>query len=97
MKQIKKRIIAFMCILSLLVSAFSMFSLNTGAEAASKALTITQARRLALAKSKSYQKIKSKISAKEVAYDAAVKSAKLIKKNLSTFRWSPLLSFKFTT
>lgn len=74
-----------------------MFSLNTGVKAASKALTITQARRLALAKSKSYQKIKSKISAKEVAYDAAVKSAKLIKKNLSTFRWSPLLSFKFPT
>lgn len=97
MKQIKKRIIAFMCILSLLVSAFSMFSLNTGADAAAKTLTIIQARRLALAKSKSYQKIKSKISAKEVAYDAAVKSAKLIRKNLSTFRWSPLLNFTFPT
>lgn len=97
MRQMKRSIVAYLCILSLLVSAFSMFSLDTGAKAASKALTITQARRLALAKSKSYQKIKSKISAKEVAYDAAVKSAKLIKKNLSTFRWSPLLSFKFPT
>lgn len=93
----KKRMLAFLCIISLIAPAFSMLSFHTGVMAAGKTLTITQARQLALAKSKSYQQIKSKISAKEVSYEAAVKSAKLIKKNLSTFRWSPLLNFVFPT
>ncbi|MBR1875573.1 MAG: TolC family protein, partial [Lachnospiraceae bacterium] len=35
------------------------------------------------------------VSSKQAAYESAVKSLKLKKKNMSTFRWSPLLSFKF--
>lgn len=63
--------------------------------AAPKTLRLTQAKNLALATSASYRKIKNKIELKKVSYAQAVKSLKLKKKNMSTFRWTPLLSFKF--
>lgn len=63
--------------------------------AAEQRLTLAQARSLALANSKTCKKIRAKIALKKVSYQQAVKSIKLKKKNMTTFRWSPLLSFKF--
>lgn len=63
--------------------------------AAQKQLTLVQAVSLAIANSSDYQKVQSKIALKEVKYKEAVKSIQLKKKNMSTFRWSPLLNFKF--
>lgn len=62
---------------------------------ADKLFTLSQAQNLALSKNKSYKRVKSKISMQQVKYAAAVKSIQLKKKNMSTFRWTPLLSFKF--
>ena len=39
--------------------------------------------------------MQSKIALKEVKYKEAVKSIQLKKKNMASFRWSPLLNFKF--
>ena len=63
--------------------------------AATDRISLTQSKKLALANSDSYRKIKSKISLKEVSYKQAVKSIQLKIKNKTTFRWSPLLSFDF--
>ena len=63
--------------------------------AANKTLSLTQSKKLALAGSDDYQKIKNKITLKEVSYKQAVKSVQLKIKNKTTFRWSPLLKFKF--
>lgn len=62
---------------------------------ADKLFTLSQAQNLALSKNKSYKRVKSKIAMQQVKYAAAVKSIQLKKKNMSTFRWTPLLSFKF--
>lgn len=64
-------------------------------QAAEYTLLLSQAKAIALANSDSYQQIKSKILLKEVSYKQAVKSVQLKIKNKTTFRWSPLLSFKF--
>ncbi|MDE7431559.1 MAG: TolC family protein [Lachnospiraceae bacterium] len=63
--------------------------------APNRRFTISQAVSLSLAKSRDYRKTKSKILMKQVKYKEAVKSIRLKKKNMSTFRWTPLLSFKF--
>lgn len=63
--------------------------------AADRTISLEQSRKLALAGSDSYRKIKNKIVLKEVSYRQAVKSIQLKIKNKTTFRWSPLLSFTF--
>lgn len=84
------------------ISLFLCTVLMTGAlqaaqpvQAAEYTLLLSQAKAMALANSDSYRRIKSKISLKEVSYKQAVKSIQLKIKNKTTFRWSPLLSFKF--
>ena len=64
-------------------------------QAADKTITLAQAISLALNNSDDYRKVKSKISLQEIKYTQAVKSVELKKKNMTTFRWSPLLSFHF--
>lgn len=64
-------------------------------QAAGKTLTLAQAQKLAAANSDEYQKILNKIDIQEIKYATAVKSIKMKKKNMSTFRWTPLLKFKF--
>ncbi len=63
--------------------------------AAETALTLEQARALALAGSKEYQKIKTKLSLEQAKYTDAVKSIWMKQKDMMTFRWTPLLTFKF--
>lgn len=88
----EKKIIAMILFTALILGSFiPMLSV----QAASKRLSLAQAKKMALASSDSYGRIKSKISLKEVSYKQAVKSINLKIKNKTTFRWSPLLSFKF--
>ncbi len=63
--------------------------------AADRVITLSQVQELAMANSTDYKKTLNKIELQEIKYAAAVKSAAMEKKNKSTFRWSPLLSFKF--
>lgn len=62
---------------------------------AESVMPLSRTQALGLAESDDYRKVKSKIALKEVKYKEAVKSIQLKKKNMSTFRWTPLLSFKF--
>lgn len=65
------------------------------AEAANNRLSLAEAQRLAIANSENYRKIQNKIELQEIKYATAVKSIRMKKKNMATFRWTPLLSFKF--
>lgn len=58
-------------------------------------MTLEQAVSLGWFNSTEYRKNQSKIALAKVKYTQAVKSIQLKKKNMSTFRWSPLLNFKF--
>lgn len=87
----KKTVIIFIAVAML----FGFFQPMHPVYAASKTISLSQSKKLALACSDSYQKIKNKITLKEVSYKQAVKSIQLKIKNKTTFRWSPLLSFKF--
>ncbi len=74
---------------------FGMKCVDAYAYTAAKTLTVTQAKKLALSNSEDYKTIKSDITLLNVKYTQAVKSIALKKHNMSTFRWTPLLSFKF--
>lgn len=67
------------------------------AVAAAKTLTLSQAKKLAVANSSSYEKVESQLAVKQASLSQAYRSIREKKKNMSTFRWSPLLSFKFPT
>lgn len=58
-------------------------------------LGLAQTRRMALSNSEDYRKVKSRIVLQSIKYQEAQKAIALKKKNMSTFRWTPLLSFKF--
>lgn len=64
-------------------------------QAAERVLTLDMAKKTALANSADYEKLESQLEVKEVSLKQAIKSIKLKQKNMSTFRWTPLLSFKF--
>lgn len=58
-------------------------------------ITLEQVKKLAFASSSDYKKISGSIALKLAEYAEAVKSAWSKKLNMATFRWTPLLSFKF--
>jgi len=89
-RQRHKLLCFILCVLLL-----SLAALPEAEAALQKKLTLAQAVSLGYAQSADYQKMQSKIALKEVKYKEAVKSIQLKKKNMSTFRWSPLLNFKF--
>ncbi len=63
--------------------------------AAERVLTLDMVKKTALANSTDYEKLESQLQVKEVSLKQAIKSIRLKQKNMSTFRWTPLLSFKF--
>lgn len=60
-------------------------------------LTMEQARVLALQNSSKAEQLENKLETQKVKKTQAEKSLAMKKKNMSTFRWTPLLSFKFPT
>ena len=64
-------------------------------EAATKVLTLQTARTLALRNSDKYELAQMKVDSKKAERESALKAIKLKKKDLTTFRWSPLLKLKF--
>lgn len=84
----------------LMLAVFLLVSLTAlvsplEAQAASNKLSLGKAQKMAIANSESYRKIQNKIALQEIKYATAVKSIKMKQKNMATFRWTPLLSFKF--
>ena len=62
-----------------------------------KVMTLKTAKGFALKESDAIESAQDAIESKEAAYESAVKALKVKQQNMSQFRWSPLLSFKFPT
>ncbi len=86
-------------LIALLTAAVLISSPGAGArmqvQAAERILTLDMVKKTALANSSDYEKLESELQVKEVSLKQAIKSIRLKQKNMSTFRWTPLLSFKF--
>lgn len=60
-----------------------------------KTLTLQVAKKLAVANSTKIEQLDNRLDTKEAQLKQAVKSIQLKKENMASFRWTPLLSFKF--
>lgn len=89
-----RRFTAWLMLAVLLVPVAAL-AMPLRVEAAPNRLSLEKAQKMAVANSETYRKIQNKIELQEIKYATAVKSIKMKKKNMSTFRWTPLLSFKF--
>ncbi len=89
-----RRWLTFLFALSLLAGLYPGGSLPVQA-VQDRILTLDMAKKTGVANSPRLEKLESELNVKEVSLRQAVKSIKEKKKNMSTFRWSPLLSFKF--
>lgn len=90
-----RKFTAWLMLAVFLLIPMTALAVPLGAKAAANKLSLEQAQRMAIANSETYRKIQNKISLQEIKYATAVKSIKMKQKNMSTFRWTPLLSFKF--
>lgn len=85
-----------LCALALcaaLVTASTVWS--SGAALSSRTLSLEQAQRMAISSSSAIRKQNNQIILKRMKYVEAVEGIRAKVKNLRSFRWSPLLSFKF--
>lgn len=85
-----------LCALALcaaLVTASTVWS--SGAALSSRTLSLEQVQRMAISSSSAIRKQNNQIILKRMKYVEAVEGIRAKVKNLRSFRWSPLLSFKF--
>ena len=75
--------------------AWSSMAADTQAALVSRTLCLEQAQRMALNTSSDIRKQNNQIILKQMKYVEAVEGIRAKVKNLRSFRWSPLLSFKF--
>lgn len=94
---IKNRTVTLLLAVCVFFSAGWSLSPLECVAAEAKTLTLAQAKKLAVANSASYEKVESQLSVKQASLSQAYRSIREKQKNMSTFRWSPLLSFKFPT
>lgn len=84
------RAIALLLVCAILVTSIPMETFA----APKKTFSIAEAESLALAYSKPYKRIRTKISTAITKYTGAVASIKMKERRLRTFSWKPLISFK---
>lgn len=94
---IKNRTVTLLLAVCVLFSAGWGLSPMECVAAGAKTLTLARAKKLAVANSDSYEKVESQLAVKQASLSQAYRSIREKQKNMSTFRWSPLLSFKFPT
>ncbi len=87
-----RRAVSLLLCLSLLLP---LFACPPAIAAASKTLQLKQAQSMALSNNTEITKTYNEILLKEIQYTESVKEIKAKIKNLTSFRWTPLLSFKF--
>ena len=92
----RNRIISIVLCMAVLLSALATYP-PVRTEAASKVMTLKTARTLALRNSSAYELAEMKVDSKQAERESALKAIKLKKKDMSTYRWSPLLKIKFPT
>lgn len=87
-----RRVVSLLLCFSLILPLFSGSPVTA---AAPKTLQLKQAQSMALSNNSEITKTYNEILLKEIQYTEAVKEIKAKVKNLTSFRWTPLLSFKF--
>lgn len=92
-KKRNKNLAAAALSLALVISLLSPAA--AGNAAAGQTFSLKQARSLAYANSAACRQIRSKLALEQGKYEDALKSVSAKQKNMSTFRWSPLLDFHF--
>lgn len=91
------RILALVLAIALVVTSVVTWE-SMDAKAQVKAVyTLSQARAQAYSNSSKLEQLENKLETKKVQLEQSIKTIKMKQKNMSTFRWSPLLSFKFPT
>ncbi len=91
------RILALVLAIALVVTSVVSWE-SMDAKAQVKAVyTLSQARAQAYSNSSKLEQLENKLETKKVQLEQSIKTIKMKQKNMSTFRWSPLLSFKFPT
>lgn len=93
----KNRILFFLLSGCLIFQACFLAVPQTCQAQTQRTLTLSQAKSLAVANSEDYEKTESELAVKQASLSQAYRTIREKKKNMSTFRWSPLLSFKFPT
>ncbi|MDD7641529.1 MAG: hypothetical protein PUK75_03445 [bacterium] len=91
------RILALVLAIALVVTSVVTWE-SMDAKAQVKAVyTLSQARAQAYSNSSKLEQLENKLETKKVQLEQSIKTIKMKQKNMSTFRWSPLFSFKFPT
>lgn len=83
------------CVLVLFLAVNLLVEMSFPVQAAEQVLTLSMAKANGLANSPKMEKLESELEVRKASLQQALKSISAKKKNMSTFRWSPLLSFKF--
>ena len=94
-RSVWKKYVAFLLAAALIAGTFEGAAKIEVRAAGTKVLTLDMAKKNGLTNSSEYDKLQAKLYTKQVSFAQAVKSIALKKKNLASFRWTPLLSFKF--
>lgn len=89
----RKRVLAAVLALAVLLGVLPLGMQQLFA--APQELSLELAEKLAYANSEEYARLKRQLDLAEIQYVQSVKSIRMKEKNQKTFRWSPLLSFKF--
>ena len=92
-----KRLLAFVLSVALAVTTVVTLPLTDAKAQIKTVYTMSQARAQAYRNSSKLERLEGKLETKEVSLTQAVKTIQMKQENMSTFRWSPLLSFKFPT
>ncbi len=90
------RMIAAVLMITLLFPYFSDLMPASKTQAGGK-LRLSAAKSIAAANSEKIEALEIQIEAKQAARNSAIRSIAEKQKNMSTFRWSPLLNFEFPT
>lgn len=93
----RKRLLAFVLSVALAVTTVVTLPLTDAKAQIKTVYTMSQAREQAYQNSSKLERLQGKKETKEVQLTQAVKTIQMKKKNMASFRWSPLLSFKFPT
>ncbi len=97
MKRRIRQVLACLIMFSLVLGiTLTSVQQSEGAQA-KPVLTMEQARALALKNSSKVERLENKLEMQKIKKAQAEKSLAMREKSMKTFRWSPLLSFKFPT
>ncbi|MCR5654473.1 MAG: hypothetical protein K6G07_02395 [Lachnospiraceae bacterium] len=96
-RRVGTRLLALFLSVTVLLPALFLSSDREINSASKRKLTLSAAKSVAVANSDKILSLEMQIEAKTAARTSAIRSLKEKERNMSTFRWSPLLNFSFPT